>query len=230
MAKKKLENDNNHFIISSINPKSIITEQYRTIRTNLEFQMLDSKLKTLLVTSAEAEAGKSTLLANLAVVFAQQEKRVLVIDADLRKPTVHTIFHLDNRVGLTTVLSKQTEVGQALQPTRIVQNLAILTSGPIPPNPAELLSSNSMRDLISRVSQSFDIILIDAPPVVSVTDAQILSGIIDGVIIVAQADQTRKADLRLAKKRLDQVQANILGCVLTGYEVAERAYYYYGTD
>ncbi len=225
MAKKKLENDSNRFIISSINQASIVTEQYRTIRTNLEFQMLDSKLKVLLVTSAEAAAGKPTLLANLAVVFAQQEKRVLLIDADLRRPTVHVAFQVDNRVGLTTVLSKQIEVEQALQPTRIVRNLAVLTAGPTPPNPAELLSSNSMKDLISRVSQSFDVILIDAPPVVAVTDAQILSRITDGVIVVAKANQTKKANLNLAKKRLNQVQANILGCVLTGYEAAETPYY-----
>lgn len=230
MAKKKEELDNNRFIISSVNPKSPIAEQYRTIRTNLEFKMIDSEFKTILVTSAEAGAGKSTLMANLSVVFAQQNKKVLIIDADLRKPTAHITFKLDNRLGLTTVLSQGTELERALKATRIAKNLNVLTSGPIPPNPSELLGSRKMEELIAEASEKFDIILIDAPPVVSVTDAQILSRVIDGVIVVAHANQTKKEDLQKAKKLLDQVHANILGCVISDYESTNTAYAYYGVD
>ncbi|QDK70932.1 CpsD/CapB family tyrosine-protein kinase [Lactococcus protaetiae] len=228
MSKKKLEVDSNRLVISSVNPQSPISEQYRTIRTNIEFMMVDNNLRTLLVTSAEASAGKSTLIANLAVVFAQQGKKVLLIDADLRKPTTHLTFRVDNKIGLTNVLTRQASLDTALQGTRIAKNLAILTSGPIPPNPSELLSSQIMKDLIATASRNFDVVLVDAPPVVSVTDAQILSRIIDGVVVAACANQTKKEELSRAKRLLEHVQANVLGCVLTQYESEDTAYYYYG--
>lgn len=227
MANKKSEIDNNRYIISSINPKSPISEQYRTIRTNIEFMMGDRGLKSILVTSPEAAAGKSTLISNLAVVFAQQGKKVLLVDADLRKPTAHITFRVDNRSGLTNVLTKQISLNSAIQGTRFADNLMILSSGPIPPNPSELLGSQAMKELIKTASLNFDVILIDTPPVVTVTDAQILSRIVDGVIVAAHSNQTKKEDMAKAKRLLDQVQANILGCVLTHYESKDTAYYYY---
>lgn len=227
MAKQNKLINNNRILITSVNPKSPISEQYRTIRTNIEFMMVDRSYKTLLVTSAEAAAGKSTLIPNLAVVFAQQGKRVLLIDADLRKPTTHITFRVDNRVGLTNVLTRQVSLYKSFQGTRLSENLAILTSGPIPPNPSELLGSKAMEEIIKDVAKNFDIVLVDAPPVNSVTDAQILSRIVDATVIVAHANQTKKEQLVRAKKLMEQVQANLLGCVLTDYDAQDSSYYYY---
>lgn len=231
MAKKNIETSSDRRIISSINPKSPITEQYRTIRTNIEFMMADRGYKTILVTSAEAGAGKSTLMSNLAVVFAQQGRKILLIDADIRKPAVHITFRTSNSVGLTNVLSRQTLLSNALQKTHLSDNLSVLTSGPIPPNPSELLGSLAMEEMIENAKKHFDIVLVDAPPIIGLTDAQILSRWVDGVIIVARANQTKKEDLARAKKLLDQVQANVIGSVLTSYATKDTAYYYYyGTE
>ncbi len=227
MAKKNKQVDTNRALITSVNPKSPISEQYRTIRTNIEFMMSDRNLKAIMITSPKAEVGKSTVISNLAVTFAQQGKKVLLIDADLRKPSAYITFHVENRLGLTNVLTRQVDTNSALQGTRINENLTILTSGPIPPNPSELLGSETFRLLIENASRSFDVVLVDAPPILAITDAQILSRITDGVILVARANQTKKEELVKAKKLLDQVQANVLGVVLHGVDSKETAYYYY---
>ena len=213
------------------NPKSPISEQYRTIRTTIEFKMIDQGIKSFLVTSSEASAGKSTTIANLAITFAQQGKKVLLIDADLRKPTVNLTFKVQNRVGLTNVLMNQSSITDAQQRTRVSENLTIISSGPIPPNPSELLGSIAMKRLIESVTEFFDVILIDTPPLSLVTDAQVLSNYVGGVVIVAQANQTKKDGLLRTKKLLNQVQANILGVVLHGAEMSDsNSYYYYGVE
>lgn len=214
-----------------MNPKSPISEQYRTIRTTIEFKMIDQGIKSFLVTSSEASAGKSTTIANLAITFAQQGKKVLLIDADLRKPTVNLTFKVQNRVGLTNVLMNQSSITDAQQRTRVSENLTIISSGPIPPNPSELLGSIAMKRLIESVTEFFDVILIDTPPLSLVTDAQVLSNYVGGVVIVAQANQTKKDGLLRTKKLLNQVQANILGVVLHGAEMSDsNSYYYYGVE
>ncbi|MDR0300026.1 MAG: CpsD/CapB family tyrosine-protein kinase [Streptococcaceae bacterium] len=228
MVRNKKDNDDTtRPIISKINPKSPISEQYRTIRTNIEFAMVDNGLKSILMTSAEVGAGKSTLVANLAILFAEQGKRVLLIDADLRKPTVHRTFNLDNQSGLANVLVRQVELGSAIQETDFSKNLFILSSGSIPNNPSELLGSRAMADVLTEVRRVFDLIIVDTPPLLGVTDAQILSRAIDGVVLVAHANQTKKEELARAKRLLEQVQANILGCVLSNYEARDSSYYYY---
>ncbi|WP_374285428.1 polysaccharide biosynthesis tyrosine autokinase [Lactococcus sp.] len=227
MAKKNEKIDNNRYLITSLNPKSPISEQYRTIRTTIDFKMVDQGMKSFLVTSAEAAAGKSTTIANLAITFAQQGKRVLLIDADLRKPSVHMSFKIPNRSGLTNILTRQSTVEEALQGSPINENLAIITSAPIPPNPSELLSSAGMKNLIETMTQTFDIVLVDTPPLSAVTDAQIISGFVGGVVVVARAYQTKKESLAKTKKMLDQVQANIIGVVLHGVNTSDTAYYYY---
>ncbi|MQW22579.1 MULTISPECIES: polysaccharide biosynthesis tyrosine autokinase [unclassified Lactococcus] len=227
MAKKNEKIDNNRYLITSLNPKSPISEQYRTIRTTIDFKMVDQGMKSFLVTSAEAAAGKSTTIANLAITFAQQGKRVLLIDADLRKPSVHMSFKIPNRSGLTNILTRQSTVEETLQGSPINENLAIITSGPIPPNPSELLSSAGMKNLIETMTQAFDIVLVDTPPLSAVTDAQIISGFVGGVVVVARAYQTKKESLAKTKKMLDQVQANIIGVVLHGVNTSDTAYYYY---
>lgn len=231
MSKINKNVDNNRDIITSINPQSPISEQYRTIRTTIDFKMADQGMKSLLVTSSEASAGKSTTIANLAVTFAQQGKKVLVIDGDLRKPTVDKTFKVQNSVGLTNILMNQYAIQDVLQRTRISENLTVITSGPIPPSPSELLGSNAMKQLLDTVTGYFDVVLLDTPPLSAVTDAQILSSYVEGVVIVVHANQTRKDGLLKAKKLLDQVNANILGVVLHGTEPKDStSYYYYGVE
>lgn len=231
MSKINKNIDNNGDIITSINPQSPISEQYRTIRTTIDFKMADQGMKSLLVTSSEASAGKSTTIANLAVTFAQQGKKVLVIDGDLRKPTVDKTFKVQNSVGLTNILMNQYAIQDVLQRTRISENLTVITSGPIPPSPSELLGSNAMKQLLDTVTGYFDVVLLDTPPLSAVTDAQILSSYVEGVVIVVHANQTRKDGLLKAKKLLDQVNANILGVVLHGTEPKDStSYYYYGVE
>ncbi|MCJ1993302.1 polysaccharide biosynthesis tyrosine autokinase [Lactococcus piscium] len=231
MSKINKNIDNNRDIITSINPQSPISEQYRTIRTTIDFKMADQGMKSLLVTSSEVSAGKSTTITNLAVTFAQQGKKVLVIDGDLRKPTVDKTFKVQNSVGLTNILMNQYAIQDVLQRTRISENLTVITSGPIPPSPSELLGSNAMKQLLDTVTGYFDVVLLDTPPLSAVTDAQILSSYVEGVVIVVHANQTRKDGLLKAKKLLDQVNANILGVVLHGTEPKDStSYYYYGVE
>lgn len=226
MAKNKRSIDNNRYIITSVNPQSPISEQYRTIRTTIDFKMADQGIKSFLITSSEATAGKSTVSTNLAVAFAQQGKKVLLIDGDLRKPTINITFKVQNRVGLTNILMHQSSIEDATQKTWDSENLTVITSGPIPPNPSELLASIAMKDLIDSVSDFFDIVLIDTPPFSEVTDAQILSSYVGGVVLVVRAHETKKESLAKTKKILEQVNANILGVVLHGVKSSDSSYYY----
>lgn len=205
---------------------SPISEQYRTIRTNIQFSSIDKQYKTLLVTSAGQGEGKSTTVANLAVVLAQQGKRVLVVDGDLRKPTVHYTFRVSNIQGMTSVLTKQLTFEDAVQKTNI-DHLYVLPSGPIPPNPSELLNSKAMEALVEEANSKYDYVLFDSPPVLAVTDAQILSNRCDGVVLVASSGRTEKEEALKAKELLENANAKILGVVLNGKETNDSSYYYY---
>ena len=216
-------------LISKLRPKSVIAEQYRTIRTNIQFSMIDRDVKSIVITSSGPWEGKSTTSANLASVFTDQGKRVLLVDADLRKPTVQRTFGLSNIVGLTTLLSSPeqelTEVIQQVTGT----DLYVLTSGPIPPNPSELLNSNRMNILMKRFEDMFDIIIYDMPPVTSVTDAQIMAAKADGVVFVIRHGVSQKDSVLNAKELLEMVNANILGVVFNGVEKkSTQSYYGYG--
>jgi len=213
-------------LITKTNPKSPISEQYRTIRTNIQFSVVDRPLRSLMVTSSAPAEGKSTTVANLAVVFAQQGKKVLLIDADLRKPTVHYTFRKDNHVGVTNVLAKQASLQTAVKETD-VENLFVLTSGPIPPNPAELLGSAAMEDLLAEAYEQFDIVLFDTPPVLAVTDAQILANQCDGVILVVHSGKTEIEAAQKAKELLLAAKGKLLGVVLNQKKQKESSYYYY---
>lgn len=227
MFKRHEKIDNSRSLITNLNPKSPISEQYRTIRTTLDFKLSDQNLTSFLVTSSEAGVGKSTTIANLAITFAQQGKKVLLVDADLRKPSVHTTFKINNRIGLTNVLTHQIKANEAMQKTDFCKDLTVISSGPIPPNPAELLSSAGMKKFIAEMSQEYEVILFDTPPLNAVTDAQIISRLVGGVVLVARAYQTRKDNLIKAKKLLEQINANILGVVIHGIETTDTSYYYY---
>ncbi|WP_435873960.1 CpsD/CapB family tyrosine-protein kinase [Rossellomorea vietnamensis] len=213
-------------LITKTSPRSPITEQYRTIRTNINFSAVDREIKTLMVTSAGPGEGKSTTAANLAVVFAQQGKKVLLVDGDMRKPTAHYTFGLNNTFGLTTVLTKQ----KSLQETRVesdVENLYLLTCGPVPPNPAELLSSNAMREFLAEAGSQFDLVIFDTPPVLTVTDGQVLANLCDSTVLVVSSGTTDREGAVKAKELLDSASAKIVGVVLNNRKQEHTNYYYY---
>jgi len=193
--------------------KSPISESYRSLRTNIEFASLGSVTHKLLITSSGPGEGKSLTVANLAVSMAQSGKSVLVIDADLRNPSQHELFGLTNRNGLAGALVQNQDYRDFIKETP-VSGLKVLTGGPIPPNPAELVGSERMKCMIEEASEQFDIVIIDTPPVIEVTDAAILAQRVDGVILVLSLGRVNKDDAQTAKEHLDNVGAKILGAVL----------------
>jgi protein-tyrosine kinase len=223
---RKLSQSLNRSLISVTNPKSPISEQYRTIRTNIQFSTVDKDIRSIMVTSSGPGEGKSTTTANVAVVFAQQGKKVLLIDGDLRKPTVHYTFRLNNHIGLTNVLTKQVSLEKSVRETE-QENLFILPSGPIPPNPAELLGSRSMEEFLAIAYEQYDIVIFDTPPVLAVTDGQILANICDGVVMVVSSGKTENEAAIKAKELLTNANAKILGVVLNNKSQKESQYYYY---
>ncbi|ADL50329.1 CpsD/CapB family tyrosine-protein kinase [Clostridium cellulovorans] len=219
-------------LVTHLDPKSVISETYRTLRTNIQYANIDGDLRSIIITSSSPSEGKSTTVANLAIATAQTGKKILIIDADLRKPSVHKKFGISNQLGLTNVLTEQCEIFSAIQKSE-VRNLYILASGPIPPNPSELLGSKKMQNLLDLLKSKFDMVIIDTPPVLAVTDSQILSTEVDGVILVAVYGKTDKKALIKAKERLDKVDANLLGSILTRVPANSKNgssyyYYYYG--
>ncbi|MBU5465505.1 CpsD/CapB family tyrosine-protein kinase [Virgibacillus sp. MSJ-26] len=217
-------------LITKLNPLSPISEQFRTIRTNLQFASVDEELESMVVTSSEPSEGKSLTVANLAIVYAQQGKRVLLIDADLRKPTVHYTFRLDNLTGLSTVLVGEESFNNAVQISD-VDNLDVITSGPIPPNPSELLGSKRMKHFIQEANRVYDLVIIDSPPVLAVTDAQVLANLVDGSLLVVRSGQTEYETAGKAKEALERSTSKLLGTVLNDLpkKGSNSYYYYYGT-
>ncbi|MGO4940646.1 CpsD/CapB family tyrosine-protein kinase [Fundicoccus sp. Sow4_D5] len=213
-------------LITFMEPKSINAEQFRTIRTNIEFAQLDSQLKSILVSSSIPAEGKSTISSNLAYVISQTDKKVLLVDSDLRKPTVHRTFKLNNEQGLTTLLTNnEVKFNQVVQHSREL-NLYFLPSGPIPPNPSEMLGSGRMTLLMKELNQYFDLVIYDAPPITAVTDPQILATKVDGVVLVVRQGYSRKEEVKEAKRALENVNANILGYVMNGKEIKDNIGYY----
>jgi non-specific protein-tyrosine kinase len=212
------------------NPRSPIAEAYRSLRTNLEFSSLDQPLRTMIVTSAAPGEGKSTTLANLAVTIAQAGKQVILADCDLRRPAQHRLFGLPNSAGLTTmVVDDQAMNSPPLQETE-VPNLWLLASGPPPPNPAELLGSRRMTDIIAALLDRADMVLFDAPPVIAVTDAAVLAAKVDGVLLVLRAGKTKREHVQRAKALLDKVNARVVGTVLTNVQPDASLQYYYTAE
>ncbi len=214
-------------IVMVTSPKSSTAESFRALRTNIQFINYEQDIKLLMFTSAGPEAGKSFTVANLGVALAEAGHRVLVICADMRKPNLHTFFHLDNKTGLSTVLIGKASLEECLRSSGMA-NLKVLTSGPLPPNPSELLGSRRMNEVLERARQIADVVLLDTPPVLATSDAAVLGPRVDGVVMVLSAGSSRRDETRKTRVLLEQVKTRILGVVLNNVrETHSYGYYYY---
>ena len=212
-------------ITSLEKPQSNISEAYRTIRTGIEFSNLDKDLKIICITSSKKDEGKTTVLSNLGVSFAKIDKKVLLIDADLRNPSISKMFDTSNSQGLMDILLGKRNIQDCVKKTK-QENLYILTGGTIPPNPAEVLSSKKMSEFIESIKDEYDYIFIDSPPVGVVSDASIISAYSDGVIFVVGANEVDSNLAKIAKERLDSVKANIVGVILNKFKTDTNSEYY----
>lgn len=215
-------------LITFKKPTLPMSEAYRTLRTNIQFSSFDKKVKTLLVTSSGPGEGKTTTSSNLAIVMAQGGSKTLLIDCDQRKPSVHKIFGFSNANGLSNILVNQNEVdiNIGIRQTEI-PNLHVLSSGTRPPNPAELLGSVKMKNFIEELKKVYDFIILDTPPIVLVTDAQILAQYTDGCLIVISSGETERDSVIKAKGLLEKVNAKILGVVINKVDLKKNGYYHY---
>lgn len=219
-------------LVTANEPRSANAEAYRILRTNISFSAVDKPLRSIMVTSASPSEGKSVTAANLAVTMAQAGYRTILVDCDLRKPSQQKIFNISNDTGLTNCLLSHANLQNFVRPTR-VENLRILTTGPLPPNPAELLGSRSMNDLLAALQGDSDVLIVDCPPVLAVADASILSRVIDGVLLIIDSGQTRRESAARAKETLTQAGARVLGVVINRVSRGNSYYaynnkYYYG--
>jgi polysaccharide biosynthesis transport protein len=229
-------------LVTITTPRAPVSEAYRILRTGIQYSSVDKPSRVILLASATPDEGKSTTAANLAVVIAQAGSRVLLIDADLRRPTLHTFFDVPNRRGLTSLLiesdmehaDESVEVlTRSMVHETAVADLHLLSSGPVPPNPSELLGSAKMKALLTALVHQYDFLILDSPPVLTVTDAAILSTQVDGTLLVVRANKTRRNLMKQATAKLQEVNANLLGSVLNAIPAGSegyRSYYYYQDD
>ena len=221
-------------LVTQNDPKNPAAEAYRVIRTSVQFAQAGKELQTIALTSCTPNEGKSTTIANLAVVLTQAGKSVLLIDCDMRNPTVHKNFNLSNKIGLSSCISMGTAVADAVQATGI-EGLDALTAGVIPPNPSELLGSERMKNILQRAKEEYDYVLIDTPPVLPVTDSLVLGRMVDGLILVIDSGEIKVEMARDVKNQLVHAGANILGVVLNKVRSEHHGYgygyyYYYGHE
>lgn len=213
------------FIVDKL-PKSITAESYRSLRTNIQYSSIDKHVKTLVVTSSNAGEGKSTVAGNLAYTFFQSGKRVLIIDCDLRKPSLHRKFNVSNEVGLTDVLVGTSELNKVMK--KIDDNLYLLTTGTLPPNPAEIIGSNTMESFLEECKINFDYIILDTPPILPVTDSKLLAIKADATVLVVRSEISKSKHVSQAFKELEKVNANVIGTILNDVEMrSEKLYYDY---
>lgn len=233
LFRKKRKIDNNSLkngvgLVTLEDSSSVVAEQFRTIRTNIQFSSVDKQVQSILITSSGPSEGKSTVALNLAVVWAKQGQKVVVVDADLRRPTIRRTFRHLKSMGLSNYLSHNADYEAIVQQSEI-DNLAVITSGPIPPNPAELLNSNRLDGLLQQLKTDFDVIVLDAPPVNTVTDGQLLASKTDGVVLVVPQGIAEKGSVMHAVAQLKKAHANILGTILNHFKAAKTAGYYGGS-
>ncbi|NWG18655.1 MAG: CpsD/CapB family tyrosine-protein kinase [Chloroflexi bacterium] len=214
-------------LITLNDPRSAAAEAYRTLRTNLMFSSVEQPIHTLLVTASSADEGKSVLLANLAVAFAQGGNKTILVDADLRKPSQHDIWGLSGERGLTTMILEDAALSTPPLVNTEVANLQVLPAGPLPPNAADMLSSQRMTEIIGLLKARANYVLFDSPPVLAATDAALLGSKLDGVLLVVRAGHTRRDQAARARQALERVHVRIVGAVLSGAP-KERAAGYYG--
>jgi capsular exopolysaccharide synthesis family protein len=213
-------------LITLTDPRSPVSEAYRTLRTNLSFYSLDDPLRSLVVTSPAKNEGKSTTIANLAVTMAQSGRRTILVDCDLRRPGLHTLFGLNSEPGLTNLVLD--EVREPPLQRTSVENLWLLASGPKPPNPADLLGSKKVDQIIQALVEQADIVLFDAPPVIAVTDAAVLGAKVDGVLLVLNAGKTRREHAERAREVLERAKVRLIGAALTNAPKDSIVSGYYG--
>lgn len=207
-------------------PKSVAAEAYRTLRTNLSFAALDKECRSILLTSVSPSDGKTTTAANLAIVLAQADKRVMLVDCDMRRPMLHKVFGVENKQGLTNCLL-QNKRPEEVAVHGLIDNLTIVTSGPIPPNPAEIITSHKITSLWESILESYDYLIIDSPPILAVTDAVLLSNQVDGVLLVVESGGTKIEYAKQAKEQLNRANARILGVVINKVHMRTQDYHYY---
>ncbi|MET3287782.1 polysaccharide biosynthesis tyrosine autokinase [Brevibacillus fluminis] len=217
------KNSRNHLICFN-DPKSPIAEAYRTLRTNIQFTSFNKELRSIVVTSADPGEGKTTTIINLGIVMAQSDQKVLLVDADLRRPSIHYKLPLNNEIGLSNLLINQVEWEEAIQTPADV-GFDVITSGPIPPNPVELINSKQMKELLVRLKTRYNMILIDTPPLLPVTDAQVLSSYVDGVLLVISSGKALGDRVKKAKGLLDHVGGKVIGTILNKKKVSDMSYY-----
>ena len=209
------------------NSKSLVSESFRTLRSNLQLSEFGKNLKVIVITSSNPNEGKSEVSINLAACLAQQGKKVIIIDADMRKPTQHKLTELNNTEGLSTFLLKKSGVNPINHLTINGVNLYVLTSGPIPPNPSEMLASSVMKQSLKAFDDLYDYVIIDTPPLLAATDAQILASIADATLLVVDIKKSKRRQVTEAKRRLDHVGAKLLGVVMNKVDLYKDTYYYY---
>ena len=216
-------------VVSRTDPKSPAAEAYRTLRTSIQFMALDQPMRTVQVTSPSAAEGKTTTLSNLAVALAQAGQKVVVVDCDLRRPRLHDFFGLTNTIGFTSALLGDVDTASALQKIPGIDRLQLMASGPTPPNPSELLSSRRAVEVLTALQGHADVLLIDSPPVLPVTDAAVLSSRVDATLLVVTAGVTTRKGLQRALEVLTQVDAPVVGTVLNGVTTEGSYGYSYGS-
>jgi capsular exopolysaccharide synthesis family protein len=218
--------DNTQLIVLEA-PHGPVTEAYRTLRTNLDFVARDGAFKILMVTSPTLGEGKTTTVANLAAILAQSGKRVIAVSCDLRKPRLHRFFGLTNDIGVTSILTGKATLAQAAQRPEGLDSLRVLASGPVPPNPAELLGSEDMQSLLDELRMFADFVVLDTPPILAVADALVLGPKSDGVLIVADAHKTTRQSAAHTREQLRQIDSNIVGCIFNNFDPSQAKYYPY---
>lgn len=222
---KNVRNKQGASLVTVTKPNDVITENFRSIRTNIQYSMIDKQFKTMMITSSAESEGKSTICVNLASVMADNNKKILVIDADMRRPTLKKTFNLNSSIGLTSILTnEELDVLDSIQYSK-ESNLYLLSSGPIPPNPSELLASNKMRDLVEKLKDIFDYIIVDTPPVLAVTDAQIVADLVDGAIFVIREGVAEKQAVKKSIELLEITGVNIIGTIFNGADISKNKTY-----
>ena len=217
MMIRKKKNEVERELVLLTTPQSLVSEQFRRLRTNLNFSSAEEKIHSLIITSANAGEGKSMMAANLAVAYAQEGKTILLVDSDMRNPTAHKTFHMKNDIGISNLLAEETIPEVAIRKTAI-KNLDLLCSGPVPLNPSELLSSKVLERLIDKLEKSYDLVIFDSPPILSVVDGQIIAHKCDGSLLVINSGKTDREQALRAKQALVSSGSKLVGVILNNFQ------------